>query len=920
MKATSKLISVVLILAMCLSLFTVSAFAAGPSVIVIPQNNDLDGDAVINESGTLIGSGAALEEPATVSADNGVAAAAPAVPTVAAVSSADDLLAAAAKGGEIKLTDNIDMTMPLTLVAGTTLDLNGKVLRFANANVEQGTAISGSGVVKNGSVKVSGKSVPTQNGSVKTGFQSVASGVTFNSVNVSFDAPTEWAIFGTGVRLVYGSYNRDVSAWVGSQFELTESNDVFVIRDKTVAPEAPVATETEPVAVEGEQTVAEGEVAAEGQQAEVKGEAAVEGEQTVAEGEAAVEGEQTVAESEAAVEGEQTAAEGEVLPASDEEQNAENPADETPVNVVEEKEPEFVDEVRVSEDEEANEDNLVTLTGTDSVTGAEVIITGKNLPEGLTVVAEAVSNDSLGELQEGEKALLVLDIKLVDAEGNEYEPNEDPNVLVVSVQIKHPSLSNLEEGDSLKVYHMVDDEAQNVNSATQTAEDTMEFKAGSFSIYGVVVKAGDKGSLLSGGDGEVHKKVIKIENVSGDIYVKDSTTPGKIVFKVYGGAAPEAVAVIDSTKVSSLNKYLFEYAALAYKDEYTISPEPLTNQTADPFTVSILNAGVSRATAGKYAVVFKFTDTNDDSGNDVTSDVYMVQYVTIVPSAEIKQINLEKDQWGDYYFNKCSYNPMEFYLTAELEGLTISGSKGTVVTYNYNDNKKQIKVTDTHGNTKMYNLSEMLTVSDYLATDPVSHEFIGGKTLKLLPNLIRKLDFDDYEIHIWQKNHTTTPDNAKDAKFTVSLRPGITVADGLNDYIKGKNVWIKFESCWPIDYDDNGKLMIYIGGQQISKDYYSISNDHQTLWIYRNLLDQLRSNNSYTLTAQLWRLSPKDGTKETYYPASTSFNILAAGSTSYKSPKTGDNSNVALWAAVAVLSGGAVVALIPKKKKIKVSK
>ena len=122
------------------------------------------------------------------------------------------------------------------------------------------------------------------------------------------------------------------------------------------------------------------------------------------------------------------------------------------------------------------------------------------------------------------------------------------------------------------------------------------------------------------------------------------------------------------------------------------------------------------------------------------------------------------------------------------------------------------------------------------------------------------------------------------------------------------------------DYDDDGTLAIWIGGQKISKDYYSISNDHQTLWIYRNLLDQLRSNNSYTLTAQLWRLSPKDGTKETYYPASTSFNILAAGSTSYKSPKTGDNSNVALWAAVAVLSGGAVVALIPKKKKVKIGK
>ena len=93
---------------------------------------------------------------------------------------------------------------------------------------------------------------------------------------------------------------------------------------------------------------------------------------------------------------------------------------------------------------------------------------------------------------------------------------------------------------------------------------------------------------------------------------------------------------------------------------------------------------------------------------------------------------------------------------------------------------------------------------------------------------------------------------------------------------------------------------------------------------YTNLRNQVRGDGTYGTESYYfmhdWRLSPIDGTKETFYPASTSFNILAAGSTSYKSPKTGDNSNVALWAAVAVLSGGAVVALIPKKKKVKVSK
>ena len=50
MKATSKLISVVLILAMCLSLFTVSAFADNPTIII--------GGSVENEIGG--GSGAVV--------------------------------------------------------------------------------------------------------------------------------------------------------------------------------------------------------------------------------------------------------------------------------------------------------------------------------------------------------------------------------------------------------------------------------------------------------------------------------------------------------------------------------------------------------------------------------------------------------------------------------------------------------------------------------------------------------------------------------------------------------------------------------------------------------------------------------------------------------------------------------------------
>lgn len=254
----------------------------------------------------------------------------------------------------------------------------------------------------------------------------------------------------------------------------------------------------------------------------------------------------------------------------------------------------------------------------------------------------------------------------------------------------------------------------------------------------------------------------------------------------------------------------------------------------------------------------------------------------------------------------CDANSVKVKLSDELKEFTISNAQFGSVTIDATAKKVTI-------DGKTYHASELYSVEDYHAEDPVSHDFVAGKMLTLTQTLMKLIGFrDDVKLSVTQKN-------GKIGDFTLNITPGITVADGLDDYIKGKNLWVKFQACAPIDYDSDGTLAIWIGGQKISHEYYSISNDHKTLWIYRNLLDQLKSNNRYTLKARLWQFvkDPVTGekVKETYYPATASFNVLAAGSTSSKSPKTGDESNIALWASVLVLSGGAVVALIPKKKK-----
>ncbi len=1045
MKATSKLISVVLILAMCLSLFTVSAFAApGQTVIIgggmigsdqtggVPAANSWVGanrgtGAAVIEGDTYQGSADAETVTAADAAQAAPSAAdqtAGTVPAVVEVSTAAELAAAAARGGEIQLLNDIAMSEGLTVASGAVIDLNGKVLSFVNETAAKGMAITGTGAtIKNGMISAKGSVLPSNNSTVEVGFGSVASGVTLNNVNVRFYAPADWTMFGQGVGLVYGTYNRDVSAYFANseKLEVVEQNGIYTVRDKVAVPEvSPAVAETADAAVtETEQTVAEGEqtnaaaeeneenaveteqgsdaseeakteegeqtnaedqqaevavegeeAAAEGEEANAEGEeAAAEGEKANAEGEeAAAEGEETSAEGEeAAAEGEETNAEGEeanaegedaqtdenALPESNEQQAAENqaddePADETPVNIVEEEEKVLEEEVRTDIDAEEDETDIVTLTGTDPATGAVVIVKGKNLPEGLTVVVKPLSLDTIDGLAEDERAILALDISLVDAEGNEYEPKDDPNVGAVSVQIQHASLGDLEEDETLNLYHVVDDVTQTVGSAAQSGENTLDFATGSFSPFIVTASAGH-GTANTGSIGETHNRKVTITNMTGDVYVKgDVTGKDRLIFRIDGGVVPESISVIAPENVSSGNASIYKAGYMIYNEnaasdldaaakwDYTITTDfdGNTKQVignpavpiSDPVYVTFSKYALANAPTGKWAFVFWFRDTTDTGAQRV----YMVQYVTIVPAAEIKPVlgeggnGITPDGFGGYYFNKCSYNPMEFYLSAELNYLSITDPISGALAAEYTWPNKYITVWDKYGNSKDYNVGEMLAQTDYVTEDPVTHEFVAGVSLKLLPNLIRKLDFKDYYIYIHQLNHNTYETkkypNPQTYGITVTLQPGITVADGLNDYIKGKNVWIKFEACWPIDYDDNGKLCIWIGGQQISKDYYSISNDHQTLWIYRNLLDQLRSNNSYTLTARLWRLSPIDGTKETFYPASTSFNILAAGSTSYKSPKTGDNSNVALWAAVAVLSGGAVVALIPKKKKVKVSK
>ena len=195
MKATSKLISVVLILALCLSIFTVSAFAE-PKI----AEQGADGSTIIIGSGTeeeIEGEGGEDTIPAITSGG---------APEVTKVGPNDDLVSALKENAVIELTGPVKVNGSLTVPAGVTIDLAGNSLAI-NGNGE--AAISASGVtIKNGTLAVTGAVTDIET-NITTGFGKVVSGgVVFRNVAMNLDGDT---VLGN-VSVVSGTFNKDVSA------------------------------------------------------------------------------------------------------------------------------------------------------------------------------------------------------------------------------------------------------------------------------------------------------------------------------------------------------------------------------------------------------------------------------------------------------------------------------------------------------------------------------------------------------------------------------------------------------------------------------------------------------------------------------------------------------------------------------------
>ena len=101
---------------------------------------------------------------------------------------------------------------------------------------------------------------------------------------------------------------------------------------------------------------------------------------------------------------------------------------------------------------------------------------------------------------------------------------------------------------------------------------------------------------------------------------------------------------------------------------------------------------------------------------------------------------------------------------------------------------------------------------------------------------------------------------------------------------------------------------VWVGGRQLTEadygDYWTLSASGKTVTLTAKFLNNRTAGETYTIGVQT-----ESGDKP-----SCTFQILTRAQAS-SSPQTGDESNLALWAAVLILSGGAAVAVLPRLKK-----
>ena len=170
---------------------------------------------------------------------------------------------------------------------------------------------------------------------------------------------------------------------------------------------------------------------------------------------------------------------------------------------------------------------------------------------------------------------------------------------------------------------------------------------------------------------------------------------------------------------------------------------------------------------------------------------------------------------------------------------------------------------------------------------------MGDGVFALGTNFLRSLPAGTYTLQVVDYKHLNDCTNVVTFRIGSTLRPIDT-----DKHVIGSIKNLRFLCDEPV-YE------VYVGNIPLTYgEDYALSNGNKTITLSFEFLNKRSAGNTYTIKALTY-----SGT----YPSTTVQSLSTAQGSA--SPRTGDESNLGLWAAFLLLSGTAIVVLVPKLRK-----
>lgn len=393
-------------------------------------------------------------------------------------------------------------------------------------------------------------------------------------------------------------------------------------------------------------------------------------------------------------------------------------------------------------------------------------------------------------------------------------------------------------------------------------------------------------------------------------------------------ASQQTIVRLDSTVFhlsAKPDKVMIDTAEVATTGYYTWTDADKTLTFNTQKTSADVGTGKSEVivpafdsvSAGAHKIVFVFGDKTVEVPVYVWASIETTDVKHVVGSSDktiavsdepvIKVDDKEVKKDGNWSFKdeKLTFN--KSYLDSLTAGdHKLSFSFDTASGTEFVGNLAIINVTPVEANKDNKWLNSNTALS-YNASHTVSGVKVDGNTvdaanysvsdknvLSLKAAYLKTLKYGEHTMEVSLNGETVT------VKFTTA--PSLVPKDATN-HTKGGQKDLVFIASDKMD-------AVWVGQTKLKTDYYTISSDGKTITLKAAFLNTLKADTTYTITTALMNA---DG-KTAQYSAATSFKIISAA-TAGATPGTGDSANFGLWIALLVISGAAIAVILPKKHK-----